>query len=70
MNRFEKIEYLYFKWRLIVILFILAASEYIWFHWYLYTGFNTQKTIKRIRSNYFCPHTVLQLWIDYKLGNL
>jgi hypothetical protein len=69
MLRLEKIEYLYLKWRFITILFILTVSEYLWFHWYLYTGFNTENTIKRIRTNKLCPHTVFQLWVDYKLGN-
>lgn len=69
MNRFEKTEFFFTKLWLISILFVFTVAEYFWFHWYLYTGFNTKKTIKRIRSNKLCPHTVFQLWIDYKLGN-
>jgi hypothetical protein len=70
MTRIENIEFFFTKWTFIAFLTIMSVSEYLWFHWYLYTGFNHEKTIKRIRANSLCPHTVLQLWIDYKLGNL
>lgn len=69
MNYYERIDFFVSKLWFITVLFILATSEKFWFHWYLYTGFNTEKTIERIKTNKFCPHTVLQLWIDYKVGN-
>lgn len=65
----EKILYRLAYCRLFAIVALLAASEWIWLGWYMITDFKTSSTISRIRSNTYCPQTVLSLYIHFRLGN-